>query len=442
MVSTISKFKNVMNRETLFSALINLLENNHIKYAIVGRTEDYPTKIGSDIDIIISQNKIHKFKSVIWELESEQTKIVQLFQHECVAFYYVVYDITEKNIIYIQPDVCTNYYRKGRKLLDADYLLNNIQEAPQRDFKILSPEKEFIYYLLKKIDKQNISQEQFLHISNCFVKKPVACLSELPHFWQDKNLQIIETAFKTNQLSFLTSNLYELQKSIHAHKKMSLRNKLENTILKIKRIYQPTGLVIGVLGPDGSGKTTIINQFKQDIASAFRRIRLYHLFPKPKDHESINTNPQGLRQRGFILSLLKLLYFVLIYNWGFLKIVWPSKIRSTLIIFDRYYDDILIDPIRYRNGTPKWIVRLVGFFIPRPQLWIVLDAPTDIIQKRKSEVTPEETERQRQQYIHFAQNHKNSLLIDTDREVKQISLDICKFICNKLNERAIKRYKP
>ena len=124
-----------------------------------------------------------------------------------------------------------------------------------------------------------------------------------------------------------------------------------------------------------------------------------------------------------------------------MKKVAPAKIRSTFVIFDRYYDDILIDPARYRNGTPQLVVKLFRFFIPQPQLWIVLDAPTTVIQARKAEVSYEETERQRRTYIMYAENKAHCLLVDTNRDIKDISKDICKFVCERLHERAVKRYK-
>lgn len=239
----------------------------------------------------------------------------------------------------------------------------------------------------------------------------------------------------------LVDNLNEFQTGIHSSHGRSFTDKIRNSLLKIKRILHPTGFIIGVLGPDGSGKTTVMNQVKKDMVHAFRRINQYHLFPKDIKESSPNTNPHGKKKRGFIASLLKLCYFIALYNWGWMKKVAPAKIRSTFVIFDRYYDDILIDPTRYRNGTPQWVVKLVRFFIPQPQLWIVLDAPTDVIQARKAEVSYEETERQRRAYIKYAEEKEHCLLVDTNRDVKEISKDICEFICETLHERAVKRYK-
>jgi len=428
--------------KSLLVGLIKILDDNSIPYAFVGRTELYPDQIDSDVDIMINVCDIDKFYKIIWSVEQEDTKVVQMIQHEIVAFYYVVYKITEGRCIYIKPDICTDYYRKGRKLLSATDLLKDIRVAPQGGFNVLAPEKEFIYYLLKKIDKRSLSQEQFEHIYNSYTVSPDKAMVEASAFWAGSNLDILRKSFAEKNYEYLNANLKELQQGIHEAKKMSFVDKCRNYALKIKRILQPTGLNIAIMGPDGSGKTTVIEQLEQDMGEAFRRIQYFHLYPKPGSHGVVHTDPHNQKVRGFVPSVLKLMYFVFLYNVGFLRYVLPMKIKSTMSIFDRYYDDILVDPTRYRNGTPEWVVKFFRSFIPQPDLWIILDAPTEVIQKRKAEVTVEETERQRQAYIRLSKSKKNAILVDTNKEVKLISSDISKFMCEYLNARAIKRYKP
>ena len=431
-----------MTKLELFYRMCNILKEHQIRYAIVGNTDGYPDAIGSDVDIVISRNQIENFHHAIWEIEDDKTQVVQMFQHEIVAFYYIVFHFGDQGIQFIQPDTCTDYYRHGKLFLNADYLLEGVREAPQGGFMILAPRKEFIYYLLKKIEKSKFSDAQFAHLLRNYHIDRSGCMKECEAFWKDKELAVIKEALDKNNVELLLNHLNELQESIHASIGKSLFDNFSNMFLKIKRILHPTGLVIGILGPDGGGKTTMLEQVKEDICPAFRRISQYHLFPKNVSEGSVPvTDPHNQPKRGIFLSFLKLLYFVWLYNWGYLTKVLPKKMRSTIVIFDRYYDDVLIDPKRYRNGTPQWMVRMIGTFIPKPDLWIVVDAPSDVIQMRKQEVSIEETERQRQGYNDFALKTENCLKVDTNRDVKYISCDVCAFICNYLHKRAVRRYK-
>ncbi|MBQ7540161.1 MAG: hypothetical protein IJT13_03450 [Bacteroidaceae bacterium] len=433
-----------MDKASLFYQLIDIFERHNLPYALVGRTETYPDAIGSDIDIVIPKNKIDLFHHIVWEIEKvPETKVIQCFQHETVAFYYIVVHFSENGPLFIQPDVCTDYYRRGRKLLTAEDLLEERRKSKQGTFYVLSSHKEFIYYLLKKIDKRNLSVEQFEHIRNSFLENPEKALLEAGNFFTKEALQVIERCLRDNDLDSMLKNLAFLQQSIHQSHRKAVIDVIKDGFLKLRRIMHPTGYVVAFLGPDGSGKTTVINAFKSNIAPSFRKMAQYHLFPVPqKDSDTPNTDPHQQKPRSPWLSFLKLCYFIVLYNTGWLRLVVPKKIRSTLVIFDRYYHDLLIDPLRYRNGCSAGLTRFVGKLLPQPQLWFVLDAPTDVIQARKSEVTPEETERQRNAYRAFAESRKNAFIIDTNRPVNVIAEEVCRHMSDALTERAHKRYQP
>ena len=123
------------------------------------------------------------------------------------------------------------------------------------------------------------------------------------------------------------------------------------------------------------------------------------------------------------------------FTIGWIFQIHPRKIRSTLICFDRYYHDILVDPIRYRYGAPRWIASIVGSLIVKPDLWILLDAPAKILHSRKQEVPLEESNRQREDYLKLVKGFKNSLIVDATMPIDNVVNNVNKFVLSYMENR-------
>jgi thymidylate kinase len=94
-----------------------------------------------------------------------------------------------------------------------------------------------------------------------------------------------------------------------------------------------------------------------------------------------------------------------------------------LKIWDRYFHDLLVDPVRYRYGGPMWVVRSLTRWIPTPDLFIILDGPAHVLQARKQEVTPEETARQLCAYRDLAARLEGSVVVNVARDLDSVISD-------------------
>ena len=186
-----------------------------------------------------------------------------------------------------------------------------------------------------------------------------------------------------------------------------------------------TGITISFLGPDGSGKSTIINGLL-DYNLPFKKKEYFHLKPiktKKIIDGSVIEDPHKYPPYSSLKSYIKLLYFIYQYNMGWLKNIVNLKIQSTLVIFDRYYDDMLVDNKRYRYGGSITLAKFAGKLIPKPELYFILVADAEIIYKRKQEVEYSELERQIESYSNLADN-KRYFLIDVNRTPVEIVEEI------------------
>ncbi|PKG82548.1 hypothetical protein CXF85_13785 [Colwellia sp. 75C3] len=205
------------------------------------------------------------------------------------------------------------------------------------------------------------------------------------------------------------------------------------------------GLLITFLGPDGAGKTTVGDGLAEAIKSSFNGVERFHLrpssFSSKNNTVTVVENPHEQSVRGVVPSIAKLIYFIVDYFVGNITKINHLKRKSYLVIFDRYFHDLLIDPIRYRYGAPMWLAKLASYFIPKPDLFIIFDAPTEIIQARKKEVSFEETERQRQAYLAFAKTEPNCIVIDTSVGIDESVRAASTAVFNYIEAKQLKRLK-
>ena len=166
-----------------------------------------------------------------------------------------------------------------------------------------------------------------------------------------------------------------------------------------------TGFAIGFTGPDGVGKTTVIEQLIARLGDVFRTAHSYmHFRPMlfgnlgevahsaglKKEVDRDYTNPHRGGRVGVVSSLVRLAYYSVDYIVGYwLKV--KSQIRITrLVIFDRYYTDVICDSRRSRIFLNYKFLYWFGWvFVPRLDYNVLLTARTETILARKRELTEE-----------------------------------------------------
>ena len=166
-----------------------------------------------------------------------------------------------------------------------------------------------------------------------------------------------------------------------------------------------TGFAIGFTGPDGVGKTTVIDMLVARLGDVFRTAHSYmHFRPMlfgnlgevahsaglKKEVDRDYTNPHRGGRVGGVSSLVRLAYYSVDYVVGYwLKV--KSQIRITrLVIFDRYYTDVICDSRRSRIFLNYKFLYWFGWvFVPRLDYNVLLTARTETILARKRELTEE-----------------------------------------------------
>ena len=424
--------------------LFGFLEDNNVKYVVVGDIREYRTKIDSDIDIVVSKIDLGSVPRVLANYcEKNTCRLVQVLRHEASAKWFGIEFQSDGQSSFIHPDVCSDFMRSTLALQSASELLNG-RVRNSMGLWIPKPFNGFKYYLLKKLEKNDIDSRQLEYLADLRSQDPSAIDA-----WVQKPVgpemgrQVIRTLDEQDLQAF-KAVMPALRREFIEKKPIRISDRFKEIGRLADRITRPTGVMLGFLGPDGVGKSSVIAEVERQIAPAFRKQARFHLRPhfgKPQGTSVTVEDPHSGQPRGLSGSMAKLALWWLDYVSGYVRGVYPKLIRSTLVVFDRYADDLAVDPRRYRYGGPLWMARLLGRTVPRPDLMFVLVADPEVIQARKAEVPLAETTRQVEEYRKLAQR-KGVILIDAGRPLEEVVSNIVEETLTWMEKRTHKRLGP
>jgi hypothetical protein len=168
------------------------------------------------------------------------------------------------------------------------------------------------------------------------------------------------------------------------------------------RLLRPTGFSVAVVGPDGVGKSTLAAALPEALAGVFWHSRRHHLKPGVLPRPGLLlgrptadfTAPHSRPPSPPVLSAARLVYLWADAMLGWLPGVALPRRRSSLVVIERGWRDLEVDPARYRLDLPPRLVRALARLLPEPDLVLVLGAPADTVSRRKPELPTREIERQ------------------------------------------------
>jgi hypothetical protein len=214
-----------------------------------------------------------------------------------------------------------------------------------------------------------------------------------------------------------------------------------------ERIGRPAGFHILVVGPDGAGKSTMASRIPETCAPAFKRVARSHwrpgVLPRPGAFlgrpAADATRPHARPAMRRSTSLILLVYYWLDFLLGAVLGDLPSKVRAGLVVRERGWWDLAVDPHRYRLRVSPRLVRALGMLLPTPDLVMVLEADPEILRSRKAELEVEELSRQRDAWRRILPARVRRIYVDVARPLDEVVADVREAILELLESRAISR---
>lgn len=422
---------------------------NNLIYTFL-RDDDLSNLVdGDDIDIVVHENQKNLNHSIIMSIAKKNNYVIYknfefndnvvytifMYIDNVISVLYLHFQfnlrlnqikISHENHLYLKNSIIFNNVcvKNQFPVLDNNYYVYALITHAIFDKGHFKDEyKNKLTFLIKDIDKHKIKN---IFNENFPGKIDSAFFELMFNLKFDEIIQNKKILFNF-KICFKSSFYY-------------LLNNLRRTKKYINKIFKNNGLFIVVLGPDGSGKTTIVNELfnnnsykrkKKIYFGSSKRDRFINLISSKKNLRGKNFNSYSQLKEENCTSYKKIAYAYLRTIYHFLKFVinyvfhiYPLLMKDNIIMGDRYFYDLLImRDIELSNNFKK----IFFFLTPSPDVSILLNNDPDIIYSRKQELSIDEISRQLNSYSDLK-------VLDNKNKFQKIENASLKNTTNKIND--------
>lgn len=427
--------------------VLKVLEWKQVPYCLLHGYRSYPEHISSDVDCLVPAwaargglpPLLHAYRGHVG------AQVVQYLADESPMMV-LSKKGSDGRANWLQLHVTSGFkfnhltFYKAEEIFDARRRYNN--------FWVPAIKHEFAFVLINRVIKGNFAEKHQRDLVELYNQDRAACHAEVSRFWGGHDAQDMVRCIEQQDWDCLRNLLPRLRAELLLRRfvRQPLSWAFSGVMQGLRRAYRflrPSyGMHIVFLGPDGVGKSTVIDVVAKEIAPAFMGMGYQTFAPSilPKKFQPEKKLPHELPPRGYFPSLLKAAWWLVCYTVGYLFTVQTVRGRAGIVLCHRYLLDAIVDPKRYRYSGPIWLLKAIRFVAPKPDLIFLMDAPTEVIQKRKQEVPLEETDRQRRDFRALVLNVPDAHIVDASQTLGKTVEDVNDHIVAFMRSRMSRRY--
>jgi thymidylate kinase len=434
----------------MLAGALAALDRSAVPYCITHGFESLVDRVEGDVDLLVPAGALPKrLAAALRQYQQMIGGVPVQWLRDSAHFIVLAGKNPDGTPCFLQLHAARDYELNRRMILPLQTVLTDHRQ--QQFVRVPAPDVALCVLLSRRIAKGRISDDDVRKVADMFRQAPTHSRSRIEKLWGKRRGRVLIDALESGQWSPVHRSMPALRRILlrRARLRHPVRwfgNVLGAAMRKINRMIKPDrGLNVVLLGPDGSGKSSVQRAVCHDLAPAFVESERRSFPPailNRKGTGSTNPNPHDIKPRGFVHSTLR----AALYWFGYHRFIAPigmrrTLARNTLIMHDRHMLDALVDPKRYRYGGPMWLLRLLTWLIPKPDLVIFLDAPADMVQQRKAEVPLHETQRQLDAYRRLVTRMRQGRVVDASRPLGQVVAQVNDVILEHLAQRTSKQMR-
>jgi len=385
--------------DVLLKIFSELVEQG-VDFALLGDEEPVPLDASSDIDLVFANDPRPIIDPILKQMQDlGKILVVHRLHYEVpYGFYYVIKCADDPGEL-LHLDCLFDPWGLGRYHVTSTYLLQG--KKPESWGYRANDQRNALYLLVKRAIKGAMTVDKRRTLERAISNNPSEFWPDVDRWFGASGRRLVDRLLAARETSEYAVELTGLRQALerrffYRHPLRYLAGRILSLLRQLCRAWQPTGLFVVILGPDGSGKSTVSDLILRDLERAFRRAWRFHwrpgLFRKlgrtaDRRAEGTDTPAETSKYRGFV-SLARFIYYWLDFVIGYWVVIYPVMARTGLVIGERYFPDVLVAPERYGFAVPRWLMRSVAWFVPRPDLIVLLKDDPDVIHARKPELSP------------------------------------------------------
>jgi len=385
-----------------------------VRYAVLRNYSNLPYSLGArDLDLAVHPDDLQAARVAICDVaEKYECKFVRVYRDDMLESFTVTKRDRENRLFSLLIDLLPGRTVYGVELLSPDEVLRSSKE--HNGIKVVGDTYVFLdkwlWHLVIGRPTSGRYDAEYARIA----RENQGSLTErigrlLGDSEAEKRLRVIAEGHCSSLLPLCPfARVGVLYRIAFRSGVSGLVRVLRFLYYRVRDHVAPSGMFLSVSGPDGSGKTTVINLALEQLTYLYGsdNVGYRHFRPAllPRIAEvvrSVNAavevdedyaHPHRTAPSGKIQSLARIIYYLLDYFLGYFRKIRPELVKRRIVLYDRYFFDMICDPGRSCIDLPTPLLRFCARLLPLPDFAFFVRVNPAEVHRRKQELTPEKIE--------------------------------------------------